>query len=170
MSGKGAGWEAFQICSSRALNSFCRANPSLGGTPGSTSARTQRLNKSSKSSGPVFTHAGDSGPNKPQGCRRRFAGSNLNVSQRLPFPVPFQSFGEFLDGEIVQDLWPKLIGSPHTTSFFAGSTGEYNQGSIYCVMIFDTNTGKLVSIRVMRLSIPQRKDKLPALALTLRDL
>ena len=103
------------------------------------------MNKSSKSSGPVFTHAGDSGPNKPQGCRRRFAGLNLNVSQCLPFPVPFQSFGEFLDGEIVQDLWPKLIGSPHKTSFFAGSTGEYNQGSIYCVMIFDTNTGKLVS-------------------------
>src|SRR6516162_10413931 len=37
---------------------------------------------------------------------------------------------KLLDGEIVQDLWPKLIGSPHTTSYFAGSTGEYNQGSI----------------------------------------
>jgi hypothetical protein len=52
---------------------------------------------------------------------------------------------KLLDGEIVQDLWPKLVGSPHTTSFFAGNAGEYNQGSIYCVMIFDTNTGKLVS-------------------------
>jgi hypothetical protein len=52
---------------------------------------------------------------------------------------------KLLDGEIVQDLWPKLVGSPHTTSFFAGSSGEYNQGSIYCVMIFDINTGKLAS-------------------------
>jgi hypothetical protein len=52
---------------------------------------------------------------------------------------------KLLDGEIVQGLWPKLVGSPHTTSFFAGNEGEYNQGSIYCVMIFDTNTGELVS-------------------------
>jgi hypothetical protein len=51
---------------------------------------------------------------------------------------------KLLDGEIVQDLYPKLIGSPHTTSFFAGSGGDYNQGNIYCVMIFDTNTGKSV--------------------------
>jgi hypothetical protein len=45
---------------------------------------------------------------------------------------------ELLGGEIVQDLYPKLIGSPHTTSFFHGNN---NQGSIYCVMIFDTSTG-----------------------------
>jgi hypothetical protein len=50
-----------------------------------------------------------------------------------------------LDGEIVQGLWPKLVGSPHASSFFAGSGGDYNQGNIYCVTIFDTNTGKLVS-------------------------
>jgi hypothetical protein len=49
---------------------------------------------------------------------------------------------ELLDGEIVQDLYPKLINSPHTTSFFRGNNA---QGSIYCVMIFDTSTGKLVS-------------------------
>jgi hypothetical protein len=52
---------------------------------------------------------------------------------------------KLLDGEIVQNLWSKLIDSPHTTSFFAGSTGEYDQGNIYCVMIFDINTGKLAS-------------------------
>jgi len=49
---------------------------------------------------------------------------------------------ELLSGEIVQDLYPKLIGSPHTASFFRGNNA---QGSIYCVMIFDTSTGKLVS-------------------------
>jgi hypothetical protein len=52
---------------------------------------------------------------------------------------------KLLEGEIVQDLWPKLIGSQHTTSFFAGSLEKYPQVNIYCVMIFDTNTGKLVS-------------------------
>jgi len=52
---------------------------------------------------------------------------------------------KLLEGEIVQDLWPKLINSAHTTSFFAGSLEEYPQVNIYCVMIFDTNTGKFVS-------------------------
>jgi uncharacterized protein YceK len=50
-----------------------------------------------------------------------------------------------LDGEIVQDLWPKLINSAHTTSFFARGTEGYPQVDIYCVMIFDTRTGKFVS-------------------------
>jgi hypothetical protein len=52
---------------------------------------------------------------------------------------------KLLEGEIVQDLWPKLIRSAHTTSFFAGSLEKYPQVNIYCVMIFDTNTGKFVS-------------------------
>jgi len=52
---------------------------------------------------------------------------------------------KLLEGEIVQDLWPKLINSPHTTSFFAGSVEKALQVNIYCVMIFDTNTGKFVS-------------------------
>jgi hypothetical protein len=52
---------------------------------------------------------------------------------------------KLLEGEIVQDLWPKLINSAHTTSFFAGSLEEYPQVNIYCVMIFDTNPGKFVS-------------------------
>src|SRR5262249_43527720 len=52
---------------------------------------------------------------------------------------------KLLEGEIVQDLWPKLINSPHTISFFAGSLEKALQVRIYCVMIFDTNTGKFVS-------------------------
>jgi hypothetical protein len=52
---------------------------------------------------------------------------------------------KLLEGEIVQDLWPKLINSAHTTAFFAGSLEKYPQVNIYCVMIFDTNTGKFVS-------------------------
>jgi hypothetical protein len=52
---------------------------------------------------------------------------------------------KLLEGEIVQDLWPKLIRSQHATSFFAGSLEKYLQVNIYCVMIFDTNTGKFVS-------------------------
>src|SRR5262249_29180988 len=52
---------------------------------------------------------------------------------------------KLLEGEIVQDLWPKLIRSAHTTSFFAASLDQYPQVNIYCVMIFDTNTGNFVS-------------------------
>jgi hypothetical protein len=52
---------------------------------------------------------------------------------------------KLLDGEIVQDLWPKLISSAHATSFFAGSLEESPEVNLYCVMIFDTNTGKFVS-------------------------
>jgi hypothetical protein len=52
---------------------------------------------------------------------------------------------KLLEGEIVQDLWPKIIKSPHSTSFFSGSTEQYPQINIYCVMIFDTNTEKFVS-------------------------
>jgi hypothetical protein len=52
---------------------------------------------------------------------------------------------KLLEGEIVQDLWPKIIKSGHATSFFAGSTEEYPQVNLYCVMIFDIKTGKFVS-------------------------
>jgi hypothetical protein len=52
---------------------------------------------------------------------------------------------KLLGGEIVQGLWPKLLRSQHATSFFGGSSGEYPEANIYCVMIFDTNTGKFVS-------------------------
>jgi hypothetical protein len=53
---------------------------------------------------------------------------------------------KLLGGEIVQDLWPKLINSAHATSFFArGGFDGYPEVDIYCVMIFDTNTGKFVS-------------------------
>jgi hypothetical protein len=52
---------------------------------------------------------------------------------------------KLLEGEIVQDLWPKLINSAHTSSFFARGTEGYPQVDIYCVMIFDTRTGKFVS-------------------------
>src|SRR4029077_9953015 len=75
-----------------------------------------------------------------------------------------------LDGEIVQYLWQKLSGSRHTTSFFAGSGGDYNQGNIYCATIFDTNTGKLVSTQGYAFVDTQRRDKLSALAITLLDL
>jgi hypothetical protein len=52
---------------------------------------------------------------------------------------------KLLDGEIVQDLWPKLVNSPHTISFFRRGIEGYSQPDIYCVMIFDTNSGKFVS-------------------------
>jgi hypothetical protein len=52
---------------------------------------------------------------------------------------------KLLEGEIVQDLWPKLINSAHTISFFSGAIEKYPQVNIYCVMIFDTRTGKFVS-------------------------
>jgi hypothetical protein len=50
--------------------------------------------------------------------------------------------------EIVQDLWPKLINSQTTTSFFASSlTKQGYTLNIECIMIFDTRTGHFVSNR-----------------------
>ena len=58
---------------------------------------------------------------------------------------------KLLEGEIVQDLWPKLINSAHTTSFFAGSLEKYPQVNIYCVMISTPTQENSFPIRAMRL-------------------
>jgi len=50
-----------------------------------------------------------------------------------------------LQGEIVQDLWAKLINSQTTASFFAKSTEDYPEEEFYGVVIFDTRTGRIVS-------------------------
>ncbi len=49
--------------------------------------------------------------------------------------------------EIVQDLWPKLINSETTSSFFGHGRehGSYQGLDMYCVMIFDTRTNRFVS-------------------------
>ena len=47
----------------------------------------------------------------------------------------------------VQDLWPKLINSETTASFFSygDKTNTYSNLQLLGVMIFDTTTGRFVS-------------------------
>ena len=56
----------------------------------------------------------------------------LAVDTSRPFP-----------GEI-QDLYPKLINSQTTASFF-GQGGSYSELDLHGIMIYDTKTGKFVS-------------------------
>ena len=55
---------------------------------------------------------------------------------------------KIFESEIVQDLWPKLINSETTTSFFAKSPGRHRtEVDLKGIMIFDTRTGRFVSNR-----------------------
>jgi hypothetical protein len=55
---------------------------------------------------------------------------------------------KIFESEIVQNLWPKLINSDTTTSYFAGSPGKHrNEVDLKGIMIFDTRTGSFVSNR-----------------------
>jgi hypothetical protein len=47
----------------------------------------------------------------------------------------------------IQDLWPKLINSETTASFFSHGReqGSYQGLEPYCILIFDTRTERLVS-------------------------
>jgi hypothetical protein len=45
----------------------------------------------------------------------------------------------------VQNLWPKLINSETTASFFSQRRGGYSNLQLKGVMIFDTRTGRFVS-------------------------
>jgi hypothetical protein len=47
----------------------------------------------------------------------------------------------------VQDLWPKLINSETTASFFAQGFDNYSSLELRGVMIFDTRTSHFVSNR-----------------------
>jgi hypothetical protein len=47
----------------------------------------------------------------------------------------------------VQDLWPKLINSETTASFFAQGSDNYSNLELRGVMIFDTRTSHFVSNR-----------------------
>jgi hypothetical protein len=55
---------------------------------------------------------------------------------------------KIFESEIVQDLWPKLINSNTTTSFFAKSPGRHHtEVDLKGIMIFDTRTGYATSNR-----------------------
>ena len=52
------------------------------------------------------------------------------------------------ESEIVQNLWPKLINSNTTTSYFSKSPGKHHSEVYFKgIMIFDTRTGSFVSPR-----------------------
>jgi hypothetical protein len=53
---------------------------------------------------------------------------------------------KIFESEIVQNLWPKLINSDTTTSFFSKSPGKHHsEVDLKGIMIFDTRTGSFVS-------------------------
>jgi hypothetical protein len=52
------------------------------------------------------------------------------------------------ESEIVQNLWPKLINSNTTTSYFSKSPGKHHSEVYFKgIMIFDTRNGSFVSPR-----------------------
>ena len=65
---------------------------------------------------------------------------------------------KLFESEIVQDLWPKLINSKTTTTFFAGSPGNrHNEVDLKGIMIFDTRTGHFAGNRgFISVDTPQR--------------
>lgn len=70
-----------------------------------------------------------------------------NNSRRPPPPTRFLAVlaTRALPYEI-QDLWPKLINSETTASFFAhGRRFTYSNLNAYCIMIYDTAANRFVS-------------------------
>jgi hypothetical protein len=55
---------------------------------------------------------------------------------------------KIFESEIVQDLWPKLINSQTTSSFFSKSPGKHQaEIDLTGIMIFDTRTGTVAGNR-----------------------
>jgi hypothetical protein len=68
-----------------------------------------------------------------------------NNSQRFQNPPRYLAVdtSRVLEGDIVQDLYPKLINSETTASYFGQATSAELDAS--CTMIYDTVTNKFVS-------------------------
>ncbi len=73
----------------------------------------------------------------------------MENSNRFP-PTPYLAVDATLVfPSEVQNLWPKLINSETTASFFGHGleSGSYSELQLYCVLIFDTRTRQLVGNR-----------------------
>jgi hypothetical protein len=88
-------------------------------------------------------------PNEARLAQNRISRYWQNNSRRLPSAIPYLAVSatKVFPSEI-QDLWPKLINSETTASFFAhGRTLNYSNLNAYCIMIYDTAANRFVSNR-----------------------
>ena len=88
-------------------------------------------------------------PHEIQLAQNRVSGYRQNNSARLPPATRYLavSAARVLPYEI-QDLWPKLINSETTASFFAhGKKLTYSNLDAYCILIYDTAANRFVSNR-----------------------
>jgi hypothetical protein len=78
---------------------------------------------------------------------RNYWAKNANRYGSNPVYLAVET-SKIFESEIVQDLWPKLINSQTTTSFFAKSPGKHrSEVDLKGIMIFDTRTGAIVGNR-----------------------
>jgi hypothetical protein len=86
-------------------------------------------------------------PNEMRLAQNRVARYRQDNSRRPPSATPYLAVSatRVLAYEI-QDLWPKLINSETTASFFAhGKRFTYSNLDAYCIMIYDTAANRFVS-------------------------
>jgi hypothetical protein len=86
-------------------------------------------------------------PNEIRLAQNRVSRYRQDNSRRLPSGTRYLAVSatRVLSYEI-QDLWPKLINSETTASFFAhGRRLTYSNLDAYCIMIYDTAANRFVS-------------------------
>jgi hypothetical protein len=78
---------------------------------------------------------------------RNYWAKNANRYGSNPVYLAVET-SKIFESEIVQDLWPKLINSQTTTSFFTKSPGRHHtEVDLKGIMIFDIRTGTIASNR-----------------------
>jgi hypothetical protein len=78
---------------------------------------------------------------------RNYWAKNANRYGSNPVYLAVET-SKIFESEIVQDLWPKLINSQTTTTYFAQTGGRHRaEVNLKGIMIFDTRTGTVVSNR-----------------------
>ena len=78
---------------------------------------------------------------------RNYWAKNANRYGSNPVYLAVET-SKIFESEIVQDLWPKLIKSQTTSSFFSKSPGRHHtEVDLKGIMIFDTRTGTVAGNR-----------------------
>jgi hypothetical protein len=90
------------------------------------------------------------GPNEIRFAEQRarnYWAKNANRYGSNPVYLAVET-SKIFESEIVQDLWPKLINSQTTSSFFSKSPGKHHaEVDLTGIMIFDTRTGTVAGNR-----------------------
>ena len=78
---------------------------------------------------------------------RNYWAKNANRYGSNPVYLAVET-SKIFESEIVQDLWPKLINSQTTSTFFSKSPGKHHaEIDLTGIMIFDTRTGTVTGNR-----------------------